>query len=150
MRRRKWIGPGRSGGSVDVRVRARVRVDLRVDQVQQVPEQPLLAAVRCRGHQQRARGVLGEQPPDLVELCRGRGEPVGLVEDDEVPAGLVRPDGVLDRGFTAASSRRHDPQVVAADGVLAHGVGGQVPQAAAEEAARSRRPTWWRGWRGRR
>jgi hypothetical protein len=97
-------------------------------------EQPFLAPVRGCSHEQSPRRVLREQTTDLVEARRGRSQPVGLVEDDQVPAGAVGANGFLDRGIDRGELERHDPEVVAADSLLTNGVCGEVAQAAAEEA----------------
>ena len=97
-------------------------------------EQPLLASVRGRGHKQRPRGVLRKQTTDLVEARRGRSQSVGLVEDHEVPAGAVGPDGFLDGRVDRGELQGHDPEVVAADGFLTNCVCGEVAQSASEEA----------------
>ena len=101
-----------------------------------MPEQPLLAPMRRRGHQQRAGRVLRQQPADLVEGGRRRRETVRFVEDDKIPTGLVGTDGLLNGWIDRRELERHDPQIVAAHCVLADGVGGELAQAAAEESSK--------------
>lgn len=82
--------------------------------MQKRSEQPLLAAVRRRRHQQGARDVEREHLCGLMVRDRSRGEPVSLVEHNRVPAHPVRMDGVLDRGVDRQQVEADDPQVVAA------------------------------------
>ncbi len=118
---------------LDVGIATRVRVDLRVDQMQKMPEEPLLAPMRGRGHQQGPRGVLGQQAANLMEPGRSRGQPVCLVEDHQVPAGLVRPNSVLHSRVDRGQLQGGHPQVVGVQRVLTDGRRGELPQPAAQQ-----------------
>ena len=110
------------------------RVDVGVDEVEESAEQPFLAAVRCCGHEQSARGVQREQFARLVVRRGSRREPVRLVEHDRVPAGSVRMDRSLHGGIYRCQIQAHNPQVVIGfERVLAHGLSCDRAEAAAKE-----------------
>ncbi len=109
-------------------------VDVRVDQMQQGAEEPLLAAVRCRRHHQRSRGVHRQQFAELVVRRGGWRQPVGLVQYNDIPGSPVRVDRGLDSGIHCSQVHAHDPQVVVGfQGVLADRLRSDRPQAATEE-----------------
>ena len=107
---------------------------LRVHQVHQRAEQPLIATVRCGCHQQRPPGVVREHPAHPVVADRGGRQAVGLVEDHCVEAGPVGVNRLVDGLVHRRQLQRHDPGVVRrGECVLADRLGRDAPQASAEE-----------------
>lgn len=114
------------------------RVDVGVDEVEEGTEQPFLAAVRCCGHEQSARGVQCEQFPRLIVRRGSRREPVRLVEHDRVPASSVRMDRSLHGGIHRGQIQADNPEVVIGfERVLAHGLSCDRPEPAAKNRSKS-------------
>ncbi len=90
------------------------REHFRVDEVHQRPEQPFVPAMRRRGHQQRP-WRLRQDTADAVERLSGRRQPVGLVEDDQIPSDVLRMDRFEDRRVHRRKLERHNPEPDAGD-----------------------------------
>ena len=107
---------------------------LRVHEVHQRAEQPLIAPMRRSCHKQRLPRVVGEHPADPVVSDRRWSKAMGLVEDDRVEASPVGVDGLVDGLIHRSQFQRHDPGVVVgSQASLVDRPGGDAPQAPAEE-----------------
>jgi hypothetical protein len=100
------------GSKGSLRIVSWTGIDVGIQKVEKVSEQPLRATVWSGCHEKRTRNARSKHATHLVERVRRRCQSVSFVENDRIPGSTLGVNRSLHGGIDGGKFEADDPHVV--------------------------------------